>query len=160
MHKMAGKKDAKDTSIKDAKARIKELSKLLGENNLSEIEMEQDGLRIRVSRAGGVTVAPAPAQQAEAKGEAEPLVAPKYDPCTHPGCVKSPMVGTVYVAPEPGADPFISVGDTVTEGQTLFIVEAMKVMNPISAHKAGKIKEILINDSQPVEFDQPMAVIE
>ncbi len=155
---MASAKDAKGKSMKDAKARIKELSKLLGENNLSEIEMEQDGLRIRVSRTGGAVVAPAEGTAREAESE---LVKPaKYDPCSHPGCLKSPMVGTVYVGPEPGADAFVSVGDTVKEGQTLFIIEAMKVMNQISAHRAGKIKEILIADAQPVEFDQPLAVIE
>jgi len=162
MQKMASAKDAKDTSMKDAKARIKELSKLLGENDLSEIEMEKDGLRIRVSRAGGA-VSTSAGQVCETAGgtlESELAKPPKYDPCRHPGCVKSPMVGTVYVAPEPGADAFISVGDTVEEGETLFIIEAMKVMNPISAPRAGKIKEILINDSQPVEFDEPLAVIE
>ncbi len=159
---MASAKDAKGKSMKDAKARIKELSRLLGENNLSEIEMEQDGLRIRVSRAGSAVAAPAtaPCGTSEGKPESELVKPPKYDPCDHPGCLKSPMVGTVFVAPEPGADAFVSVGDTVKEGQTLFIVEAMKVMNQISAHRAGKIKEILITDAQPVEFDQPLAVID
>ena len=159
---MVSAKDAKGKSMKDAKARIKELSKLLGENNLSEIEMEQDGLRIRVSRAGGTVLTPAasPAGGASREAESEPGKPAKYDPCDHPGCLKSPMVGTVFIAPEPGADAFVSVGDTVKKGQTLFIIEAMKVMNQIGAHRAGKIKEILITDAQPVEFDEPLAVIE
>lgn len=142
----------------DAKKTIKELSDLLGKNNLSEIEIEQDGVRIRVSRAGGTPVA-APAPAAAPVPAAKEPEAP-VDNASHPGCVKSPMVGTVYVAPEPGADPFISVGDTVKKGQTLFVIEAMKVMNQINAPKAGKIKEILVTDSQPIEFDQPLVVIE
>ena len=155
---MVSAKDARGKSMKDAKARIKELSKLLGENNLSEIEMEQDGLRIRVSRAGGAVLTPtvSPAREAES----EPGKPAKYDPRDHPGCLKSPMVGTVFIAPEPGADAFVSVGDTVKKGQTLFIIEAMKVMNQIGAHRDGKIKEILITDAQPVEFDEPLAIIE
>ena len=155
---MANAKDAKTKSMKDAKAQIKELSKLLGENNLTEIEMEKGGLRIRVSRAG--TAASAPAAGAASVPESELAKPAKHDPCTLPGCVKSPMVGTVFVAAEPGADPFVSVGDTVKKGQTLFIIEAMKVMNPITAHQGGKLKEVLINDAQPVEFDEPLAVIE
>lgn len=147
----------------DAKKTIKELSDLLGKNNLSEIEIEQDGVRIRVTRSGGgapLAAAPAPAPAPEAAPAKEPETPAPVDVSTHPGCVKSPMVGTVYVAPEPGSDPYISVGDTVKKGQTLFIIEAMKVMNQINAPKDGKIKEILISDSQPIEFDQPLAVIE
>lgn len=145
------------TKLGDAKKTIKELSDLLGKNNLNEIELEQDGLRIRVSRGGGSYQAPAPAAPASPAAAAPASPAPAS---AHPGCVKSPMVGTVYIAPEPGADPFISVGDTVKKGQTLFVIEAMKVMNQINAPKAGKIKEILITDAQPIEFDQPLAVIE
>ncbi|MEE8295875.1 MAG: acetyl-CoA carboxylase biotin carboxyl carrier protein [Sphingomonadales bacterium] len=144
--------------LTDAKKTIKELSDLLGKNNLSEIEIEQDGLRIRVSRAGSTPVA-APAPATTPVPAAKETEAP-VDSASHPGCVKSPMVGTVYVAPEPGADPFISVGDAVKKGQTLFVVEAMKVMNQISAPRAGKIKEILVSDSQPIEFDQPLVVID
>ncbi|HXV74544.1 MAG TPA: acetyl-CoA carboxylase biotin carboxyl carrier protein [Sphingomonadales bacterium] len=150
--------------LKDAKKTIKELSDLLGKNNLTEIEIEHDGLRIRVSRGGPAQVGspPAPAQGSnppQTASVAEPE-APPASAGAHPGCVKSPMVGTIYLFPEPGADPFVSVGDTVKKGQTLFIVEAMKVMNQIAAHKDGKIKEILIQNAQPVEFDQPLAVIE
>ncbi len=146
--------------MKEAKKTIKELSKLLGENNLTEIEMERDGVRIRVSRSAAPT-APAPGAASEEAGPESALAKPaKYDPCTHPGCLKSPMVGTVFVAPEPGADAFVKAGDAVKKGQTLLIVEAMKVMNPIAAHVDGKIKEILINDAQPVEYDEPLLVIE
>jgi len=152
-------------TMKDAKARIKELSKLLGENDLTEIEMEQDGVRIRVSRAGGAVI-PAAAPAAPAPDAATPpeentmAKPPKSEPCDLPGCVKSPMVGTVFVSPEPGADPFIQVGDTVKKGQTLFIIEAMKVMNPITAHMGGKISQVLANDAQPIEFNEPLCVIE
>ncbi len=146
-------------TLKDAKKTIKELSDLLGKNNLNEIELEQDGLRIRVSRGGGSYQGAAPAPVAPASPAAAAPAGPA-PASAHPGCVKSPMVGTVYIAPEPGADPFISVGDTVKKGQTLFVIEAMKVMNQINAQKAGKIKEILITDAQPIEFDQPLAVIE
>lgn len=150
--------------LKTAKKTIKELSDLLGKHDLTEIEVEQDGLRIRVSRGGSaqITQAPAPAQVSpppQTIPVSEPET-PPADAAQHPGCVKSPMVGTIYLAPEPGADNFVSVGDTVKKGQTLFIVEAMKVMNQITAHKDGKIKDILIQNAQPVEFDQPLAVIE
>lgn len=150
--------------LKNAKKTIKELSDLLGKNNLTEIEIEQDGLRIRVSRTGPAQVSPAPPPaQVTAPQQTIPVSEPETTPANvsqHPGCVKSPMVGTIYLFPEPGADAFVSVGDAVKKGQTLFIVEAMKVMNQITAHKDGKIKEILIQNAQPVEFDQPLAVIE
>lgn len=148
--------------LKSAKKTIKELSDLLGKNNLTEIEIEQEGLRIRVARGGTVVHAetPAPAPAPAAAAPAEPAAPAEVPAASHPGCVKSPMVGTVYTAPEPGADTFISVGDNVKKGQTLFIVEAMKVMNQITAHKDGRIKEILIADAQPIEFDQPLAVID
>lgn len=149
------------TKLGDAKKTIKELSDLLGKNNLSEIEIEQDGVRIRVSRGGGAPMAaPAPAPAPAAAPAKEPEAPAAQLASEHPGCLKSPMVGTIYLAAEPGADPFVSVGDTVKKGQTLFIVEAMKVMNQINAPKDGKIKEILVADSQPIEFDQPLAVIE
>lgn len=149
-------------TIKDAKKTIKELAGLLGENNLTEIEIEQDGLRIRVSRGvTAVAAAPQPAAEAPKAAAPAPEAAPEApDASAHPGCVKSPMVGTVYTSPEPGADPFVTVGDSVKKGQTLLIVEAMKVMNQITAHKDGKIKEILIANAQPVEYDQPLMIIE
>ncbi len=149
--------------MKETKKTIKELSKLLGENNLTEIEVEHKGVRIRVSRGAGVAapaVAAPPPVANEGAPEAEAGKPAKDDPSSHPGCVKSPMVGTVFTAPEPGADPFVIVGDTVKKGQILLIVEAMKVMNPITAPRGGKITAILIENSQPIEFDEPLLVIE
>lgn len=154
-------------SLKDAKKTIEELAELLGENDLTEIEVEQEGLRIRVARAVHHTVSVPATKPASAPAATQPLVpagapeaeAPAYDPGQDPGCVKSPMVGTVYVAPEPGAAPFVKVGDAVKQGQTLLIVEAMKVMNQIAAHRDGVIKEIYIADKQPVEYDEPLMLI-
>lgn len=142
---------------------IRALAELLDETNLTEIEIEQEGLRLRVARQASLPMpsvafsgaAPAAAAQAgsSSAGQSEEASA-------HPGAMTSPMVGTVYVAPEPGAAPFVKLGDSVTVGQTLFIVEAMKTMNPIIADKAGKITQILIQDGQPVEFGEPLVIIE
>ena len=140
---------------------VRELASLLDETGLTEIEIEHKGERIRVSRQASGTVmhaAPAvaaPAPTAAPASEAAPA-APKGP---HPGAVPSPMVGTVYVSPEPGKPAFIKVGDSVKEGDTLFIVEAMKTMNPITAPRAGKVIEICVSDAQPVEFGQSLAVI-
>ncbi|XUU59620.1 acetyl-CoA carboxylase biotin carboxyl carrier protein [Erythrobacter sp. HA6-11] len=147
---------------------VRELAELLGETGLTEIEVEDGDRKIKISRfsAGGgevyidrdvtpvaprpaATPAPAAAPAAEETGSAE---APA-------GAILSPMVGTVYLAPEPGADNFVSVGDSVKEGDTLLIVEAMKVMNPITADKSGKVTAILVENAQPVEFDQPLVAI-
>jgi acetyl-CoA carboxylase biotin carboxyl carrier protein len=135
---------------------IRELSKLLTETGLTEIEVEINGARIRVSRqaGGAVTVAAAAAPVAAAPAAAS--AAPKGPAA---GAVPSPMVGTVYASPEPGKPPFVKVGDTVKEGDTLFIVEAMKTMNPILAQRAGKISEINVENGQPVEFGQTLLVI-
>ena len=139
---------------------MRELAGLLTETGLTEIEIEHNGARIRVARQAAQTVmhAPAAAPASAPAGvthEAAPA-APKGPPA---GAVPSPMVGTVYVAPEPGKPPFVKVGDTVKEGDTLFIVEAMKTMNPIAAPRSGKITEICVHDSQPVEFGQTLLVI-
>jgi acetyl-CoA carboxylase biotin carboxyl carrier protein len=134
---------------------IRALADLLTETNLTEIEIENGGGRIRVSRAsngGGHFVAAAP-QAATAPAEAAKPAGP------HPGAVASPMVGTVYVAPQPGSPPFVKVGDAVKEGDTLLIVEAMKTMNPITAPRGGTISEICVNDAQPVEFGQTLVII-
>ncbi len=150
-------------------AMIRELADLLHETDLTEIEVESDGLRIRVSRAGaGVAVAvpspapaSAPAAQSPASGQSgEATGSGGEDYASHPGVVRSPMVGTAYRAPAPGAPPFVEVGDTVKEGQTLLIVEAMKTMNQIPSPRAGVVKAILVEDGEPVEFDQPLMVIE
>jgi acetyl-CoA carboxylase biotin carboxyl carrier protein len=131
---------------------------------LSEIEIEKDGLRLRVARqlavAGHVpaaTSAVSPAALAAAPSAKPALTA---DPASHPGTVKSPMVGTAYRAPEPGAAPFIEIGSRVSQGQTLLIIEAMKTMNHIPAPKAGTVTTVLVENGQPVEFGEPLVIIE
>ena len=137
---------------------VRELAKLLKETGLTEIEIEHNGARIRVSRGGGVIAAAAPVATAAPAAAAPAAAAPS--PAGPPaGAVPSPMVGTVYLAPEPGKPPFISVGKTVKEGDTLFIVEAMKTMNAITAPKGGTVKEISVADATPVEFGQTLCVI-
>lgn len=140
---------------------VRQLADLLDETALSEIEVEDGGRKIRVARTmtGTVMAAPVPAAPAPvaAPAPASPPAAPAGD---HPGTVKSPMVGTAYLTPEPDAAPFITVGSTVKEGDTILIIEAMKVMNPIVAPHGGKVTQILVGSGQPVEFDQPLVVIE
>ena len=142
----------------------KELAELLSANELTEIEVEDGGRKIRVKRDACPVMAYAPAPAvAAAPAAAAPAAAPAADaaPAAAPvDAVKSPMVGTAYLSSEPGAKPFIAVGASVKQGDTLLIIEAMKVMNPIQAPKAGKVTQILVGDSQPVEFDQPLVVIE
>ena len=143
-------------------ALVRELAEMLGDTGLTEIEVEDGERKIRVSRGGGVPMAapmqmagPAPAAAAPAAAAPSPE-APAAD---FAGAIKSPMVGTVYLAAEPGAPDFVKVGDSVKEGQTLLIVEAMKVMNPITADKAGTVKAIHVENAQPVVFDQPLVSI-
>jgi acetyl-CoA carboxylase biotin carboxyl carrier protein len=143
---------------------IRELAGLLNETGLSEIEIEKAGLKVRVARTVTITAA-APAASPGAAGAAvglaaAPVSAASLDPAQHPGCVKSPMVGTVYRAPEPGAPNFVDIGARVSQGQTLLIIEAMKTMNHIPAPKAGTVTQVLIENGQPVEFGEPMVVIE
>ena len=140
---------------------IRELAALLTETELSEIEVEQDGLRIRVARtltaaAPAVAVAQVPASAGTAAAGAPAGAEANH----HPGAVPSPMVGTAYVAPEPGAPPFVAVGSQVKAGQTVIIIEAMKTMNPIPAPRAGTVTAILISDGQPVEYGEPLLIIE
>jgi acetyl-CoA carboxylase biotin carboxyl carrier protein len=151
---------------------IRQLADLLTEKDLTEIEIEDSERRVAVKRntmAKDMAAAMTRAAPAAAAAAAEPLPAPPPAPAvpdteesaaTHPGVVKSPMVGTVYLSGEPGAAPFVSVGGQVAAGETLVIVEAMKVMNPIAAPKAGTVKQILVQDAQPVEFDQPLVIVE
>jgi acetyl-CoA carboxylase biotin carboxyl carrier protein len=148
---------AKNSPDVDAEA-IRELANLLTETGLSEIEVEKDGARLRVARqiGGIVAAAPTPVQAAAAPAAAPAPAAPSGPP---PGAVSSPMVGTVYVSPEPGKPPFVKVGDKVKEGDTVLIVEAMKTMNPILAPKAGTVTDICIRDADPVEFGQTLLVI-
>jgi acetyl-CoA carboxylase biotin carboxyl carrier protein len=137
---------------------IAELTKLLEANNLTEIEVQRGDRRVRVSR-GGTAAAAAPASGAPAR-VAAPAAAPGADVAGHPGLVTSPMVGTAYRSPEPGARPFVEEGSNVTVGQTLLIVEAMKTMNAIPSTRAGKVTRILVEDGQPVEFGEPLMIIE
>jgi acetyl-CoA carboxylase biotin carboxyl carrier protein len=141
---------------------IRKLAKLLEETNLGEIEMADGDRRIRVARpavvapAVPVTVAPVPVSVSVPAGQAPAA----NDLSKHPGAVKSPMVGTAYLAPEPGKPVFVNVGDKVTAGQTLLIIEAMKTFNPIKAPKAGTVAQILIDNAQPVEFGEPLMIVE
>jgi len=146
---------------------IRELAELLNETGLSEIEISEDTTRVRVARSGPSVVAPVQGAAPPAPAPAPPgdteQAADRQEPedyANHPGAVTSPMVGTVYVAPEPHASPFVSVGDDVREGQTVLIVEAMKTMNPIPAPKAGRIARILVDNAQPVEYDEVLMIIE
>jgi acetyl-CoA carboxylase biotin carboxyl carrier protein len=141
---------------------IRELARLLDETGLSEIEIEQEGLRVRVGRGAPASYASAPAH-----APPPPLIAPAPavldvpgDPMKHPGVVTSPMVGTAYLAPEPGARPFVDVGTVVKAGDTLLIIEAMKTMNSIPAPRGGKVMQILIDDGRPVEYGEPLMIIE
>lgn len=143
-------------------ALVRELAEMLADSGLTEIEVVEGDRRIRVARTpapvatAAAPVATPPPAEAPAGG-ATPLAAPGGT--IAPGAVRSPMVGTVYLSPEPGAEPFVKVGDSVKAGDTLLIVEAMKVMNPITAPTDGTVREILVASSQPVEFDQPLMVV-
>ena len=145
-------------------ALLRELAELLSANDLTEIEVEDGDRKIKVRRESAPVMASAPAPAAAAPTAAAPApaaAAPEAAPAAAPvDAVKSPMVGTAYLSPEPGAKPFIAPGQSVKAGDTLLIIEAMKVMNPITAPKGGKVAQILIGDAQPVEFDQPLVVIE
>ena len=153
----------KSKPVIDAAA-IRELAELLTETDLTEIEIEQGGMRLRVVRqAAAIAYAqtpatqPAPAPSSSQSVSAEAPAPKREGPA--PGAVTSPMVGTVYLSPQPGSPPFVKVSDKVKEGDTLLIVEAMKTMNPIVAPRAGTITEICINDSQPVEFGQTLLIL-
>jgi acetyl-CoA carboxylase biotin carboxyl carrier protein len=148
-------------------ALVRELAQLLSENELTEIEVEDGDRKIKVKREPASVIAAAPAAAAPpapAPAAAQAPAAQAASPA--PGdeevagtTVKSPMVGTAFLSPEPGASPFVSVGDAVKAGDTLLIVEAMKVMNPITAPSGGVVKKLMVSDGQPVEFDQPLAII-
>ena len=155
-------RDAHDATSAIDHDLIRELAQLLDETGLTEIEYERDGQRVRVARqAQMVAAAPAAPRPATVIDSALPsLDAPPVDPAKHPGVVTSPMVGTAYVGPEPGARPYVEVGSQVRAGQTLLIVEAMKTMNQIPAPRAGRVVQILVEDAQPVEFGEPLMIIE
>ncbi|MGV7217996.1 acetyl-CoA carboxylase biotin carboxyl carrier protein [Bradyrhizobium sp. UFLA05-112] len=154
--KAAAKFSSEDSAL------IRELATLLDETSLTEIEIERAGLRLRVARNVSVAAAlptSVIAAPVAALGAATAATAPA-DLSKHPGAVTSPMVGTAYWAPEPGAKPFIEVGSKVSVGQTLLIIEAMKTMNQIPSPRAGTVTQILVEDSQPVEFGEPLVIIE
>jgi acetyl-CoA carboxylase biotin carboxyl carrier protein len=139
---------------------IRELARLLDETGLTEIELERGGERVRVGRQGQVVHAAPPLPVVPSVPAAVAAGVPASDPTKHPGLVTSPMVGTAYVGPEPGARPFVEVGSRVRAGDTLLIIEAMKTMNHIPAPKAGTVTRILVGDKQPVEFGEPLMIIE
>jgi acetyl-CoA carboxylase biotin carboxyl carrier protein len=141
-------------------ALIRRLSELLEETGLTEIEYEAEGHRIRVARHSHVLAAPTVAAAPGAVCRPDSVELPGDREAVPANAVTAPMVGTVYLAAEPGAASFVSVGDKVEQGQTLVIIEAMKVMNPIPSPRAGTVKRILIQDGQPVEFGEPLMVIE
>jgi acetyl-CoA carboxylase biotin carboxyl carrier protein len=161
---MARQPNDKTTSKSDDAELIRELASLLDETSLTEIELERAGLRIRVAR--NVTVAAAVPSALPQAAATVPVVAAaaaasaSTDLSKHPGVVPSPMVGTAYWAPEPGAKPFVEVGAKVSVGQTLMIIEAMKTMNQIPSPRAGTVTQILVEDGQPVEFGEPLVIIE
>ena len=155
---------SKTASARSETKLVQELADILDKSGLAELEYETDAVAIRLSRVTGAApvVAAAPAVSAPAAAPAPAPVEPSAaaNPADHKGAVTSPMVGTVYTAPEPGAAEFVSEGDTVKAGQTLFIVEAMKVMNPITAPSAGKVTKIFVQNAQPIEFGEALAIIE
>ena len=154
---------SKSTSA-DAKAvqLVRELTDILEDGGLVELEYNTENVSIRLSRAAAMAapVAAAPVAAAPAAAPAAPAAAPAEAEIDLTNAITSPMVGTVYLSPEPGADAFIGEGDSVKAGQTLLIVEAMKVMNPITAPKAGTVRSILVGDAQPVEFGEPLVIID
>jgi len=159
---MSDDKETNDEPMRVDTDLVKKLAEMLDENDLSEIEVEDNGRRIVVKRKLTAVAAPAPASVAAPPAAAAPAPSAPVEtnPASHQGAVKSPMVGTVYLSGEPGSPPFVSVGAQVGEGDTLLIIEAMKVMNPIVAPRAGVVKQILVQDAQPVEYEQPLAIIE
>ena len=144
----------------DDSALIRELALLLDETSLTEIEIERAGLRVRVARNVSIAASMPANLQPAAAAPAAAAPAAVADVAKHPGVVPSPMVGTAYWASEPGAKPFIEVGSKVSVGQTLLIIEAMKTMNQIPSPRAGTVTQILIEDGQPVEFGEPLVIIE
>ena len=155
-----GKGPAKNGSIRIDANLVQQLAELLTKNGLTEIEVADGDRRIKVGRGHAPIGGVAPASFAAAPasgGKANPAAAPAEDMSGE--TIKAPIVGTAFLSPEPGAEPFIAVGDAVKAGETLLIIEAMKVMNPITAPSGGVIKKILVADAQPVEFDQPLVIL-
>lgn len=143
---------------------VRQLAAILDETKLTEIEYEASGMRVRVARqaAGAPAPIPVPVPEAQAPqpAPASQPSSPPTDPAAHPGAVKAPMVGVAYLRPDPDSPEFVKPGDKVSEGQTLLLIEAMKTFNPVHAPKSGTVTSILVADGQPIEFDQPLVVIE
>jgi acetyl-CoA carboxylase biotin carboxyl carrier protein len=146
---------------------VRQLASILDETALSEIEYESGGMRIRVARgtreiyaAPAAVAAPMHAAAAPAAVAAVAAVEAPKDPAQHPGAVKAPMVGVAYLQAEPGAPPFVKVGDTVSEGQTIALIEAMKTFNPVKAPRGGRVSALLVENGSPVEYGEPLAIIE
>lgn len=140
---------------------VRQLATLLNETGLTEIEYESSGLRIRVAKGGTLvtnTIATAPAGVPVAP--VATVAAAVTAPAEHPGAIKSPMVGVAYLSAEPGSSPFVTVGQSVTEGQTILLIEAMKTFNPVRAPRSGKLTAMLVSDTHPVEYGEPLAIIE
>jgi acetyl-CoA carboxylase biotin carboxyl carrier protein len=155
------KSAAKSATASNEASFVKELADILDQAGLAELEYETDAIAIRLSRVtAAAPVVAAPVATAAPVTIAESLAELPANPADHPSAVKSPMVGTVYTAPEPDAPAFITEGATVTAGQTLFIVEAMKVMNPITAPKAGTVVKIFVQNAQPIEFGEALVIVE
>lgn len=152
-----------DNTTKVDQDLIRELAALLDETGLTEIEIEQDKMRVRVVRGGSPATNPPPSSPTPARSEPpapQPAASQPADPASHAGAVLSPMVGTAYRAAEPGGKPYVEVGDTVDEGETVLIVEAMKTMNQIPAPRAGTVMRIMVEDGHPVEYGEPLMIIE
>ena len=156
---MGDDKHGRDAAMAIDTALVRELAELLAETGLTEIEVEDNHRKIRVSRAAAPAAAAVQYAAPAAAAPAAPAVAAAPAAPDHANAVKSPMVGTVYLSAEPGSAAFVSIGQTVKEGDTLVIIEAMKVMNPIVASASGTVKAILVENAQPVEYDQPLVVI-
>ena len=163
LERMTAKHDADKPS--GEQQLIRELAQLLNDTGLSEIEIEKSGLKIRVARTVTIAAAVPPAPTPFAPSASAPAAAPSVpagaaDPGKHPGAVKSPMVGTAYRSPDPKAPPFVEVGTRVQQGDTLLIIEAMKTMNQIPAPRSGTVTAVFIENGQPVEFGEPLVIIE
>ena len=159
---MSDEDGASDGGMRIEADLVRRLAELLNQNDLTEIEVEDGDRKIVVKRNIVVAAAPAPAPAPAAAGAPAAAAAPAAElPAgAHPGAVKSPMVGTVFLSPEPGAGPFVAPGMRVEAGDTLLIIEAMKVMNPITAPRSGIVTQVCVQDVQPVEFDQVLVIIE
>ena len=140
---------------------VRQLATVLDDTGLTEIEYEMNGLRIRVARSAreAMIAAPLPAPMASSPA-AEPAPTAPSDPVNHPGAIKAPMVGVAYLLPEPGAPPFVTIGDEVKTGQTIALIEAMKTFNPVKATKSGKVTSIIVENGAPVEYGEPLVIIE